>query len=307
MSRSPWLELALLLVRVAAERQVADGARETAEARVWNARVAPQVPGVLDLQAAVERHPSATSPSADVQDVLRVTHQDLGEVAEVFSEGGSSSRDAPDDGSAARRVREAPLASNINLMVDTLLERLRPRMPSSVELDDVEKPFKKKLLLLPVFGVLRATGGTLEDLRTLRRTSDVKLSLTADGARLTGAAGLSTLRFAYDYEVSLLGAGLSGRITGSVGDNSVGFALAVSYDGRGGCAVSVEELRVLRLDQVEVEVTGVGVLNWLASTITTAAVNEAKDKIGGHVEAGLVRAVERAVSENNLCDFLGAR
>ncbi|XP_063243512.1 uncharacterized protein LOC134542868 [Bacillus rossius redtenbacheri] len=273
----------------------------------------------LELAYSKQNRSARVSPGSS-------SSKDLGEFVEAFFEGSVEHMVARElDRRVARQLDEAlkgvswrdvfgesaalqapnPV-SNVNLMADTLLAMMLPKIPSSVKLDDVDRPFRSSFLFVPVSGRLRATNGTLEDLRTLRRTSDALLNVTATGVRLTGALGLTELRFAYDYDVSVLGAGPSGRLEGSVGNNSIGFALAVTYDGRGGCAVLVEELSVLRLDDVKVKVTGLGILNWLASSITTSVVNDSKDKIVAHIEASLNRNLKSAADKAGFCDvFLG--
>ncbi|KAJ8891418.1 hypothetical protein PR048_003946 [Dryococelus australis] len=208
------------------------------------------------------------------------------------------------DGTTVQRTKDFNPISNVNLMVDTLLAMMLPRIPTAVRLDDISRSFKKTFLFVPIFGQLTATNGTLRDLKTLRRTSDMLLNVTSSGLRLIGAMGLQTLHFAYDYDVSVLDMGPRGHLEGTLGNNSLSFALAISYDGRGGCTVHVEQLRFTTFDDFKIKVTGVGVLNWLASSITTSVINDSKDKIVEHIESSLKGNLKSTADKIGFCNIL---
>nr|CAD7256243.1 unnamed protein product [Timema shepardi] len=129
---------------------------------------------------------------------------------------------------------------NVNTFVDSLLDKLVPLMPFNVTLQNINNTFSRKILFIPIFGQFLAYGGSMENFRTLRRTSDVFLNITVNGIHLSGGLGLQTLNFAYDYEAKFLDIGPTGTLEGSVNNNSLNFVLKVTYDGIG--KVELEEV-----------------------------------------------------------------
>ncbi|KAJ8875542.1 hypothetical protein PR048_023437 [Dryococelus australis] len=203
-----------------------------------------------------------------------------------------------------QQIRGLNITTNISPLVDNLLKLMIPRLPSSLRLDDINKYFKRKVLIVPISAQLKATNGVLKDLKTLQRTSDVFLNVMSTGMRVWGAMGLKTLQFAYDFVLRDLGVTQSGQLKGQVSVNSISFALNVTIDGRGNCVARIEQLHVEQLNDIKIKVSGLGILNWLASWLITAAVNTAKIRLTAPLEARLAETMVSTANQAKLCSVL---
>nr|CAD7441120.1 unnamed protein product [Timema bartmani] len=156
---------------------------------------------------------------------------------------------------------------NVNTFVDSLLPKVVPLLPYTVTLPNINSSFSRKILFIPIYGHFLAYNGSLENFRTLRRTSDVFLNITVNGIHISGGLGLQTLNFAYDYEAKFWGIGPTGTLKGTVNNNSLNFVVKVTYDGFTNCTVDLESLELKEFEGLKVDVTGLGILNWLASNM----------------------------------------
>ncbi|XP_069705511.1 uncharacterized protein [Periplaneta americana] len=173
---------------------------------------------------------------------------------------------------------------NLNDFVDLILNSTKDNISETVRLPDVEKSFEKKLGFIRIRGSFKAEDGWFKNLQTIHRTADVTLHRVNDSMELNAALGLTTLEFGYSrYRAELLRVGPRGVLTATVGKNSVSFRARVRYVGSN-CTVTLEDLKVRELSDIDMYLTGLAPFNWVLSKIATSVVNRAKQSIMQNIE-----------------------
>lgn len=89
--------------------------------------------------------------------------------------------------------------------------------------------------------------------------------------------------FFFRYSAKLLLVGPSGRLTATIGRNSVSFRSSVDYTG-GNCTVTLQELRVQDIQDVKLSLTGLYPFNWVLSKVATSVTNRSKFNIAKAIE-----------------------
>ncbi|XP_011870197.1 PREDICTED: uncharacterized protein LOC105563308 [Vollenhovia emeryi] len=140
--------------------------------------------------------------------------------------------------------------------------------------------------------------GTFEDLSTLKRTDDAVMSNVGRTQIIQAGFGLSMARFKYNYYKLRVGLiTVSGNILGTVNGLAIAAKLIIDYDKT--CGINLEYVKVTKLGEIKLEMTGLGPLNSLTSKVLTWLTRMWKDRI--------VKAVEvnaRNIAEEQLSEFI---
>ncbi|PNF26093.1 hypothetical protein B7P43_G04917, partial [Cryptotermes secundus] len=179
----------------------------------------------------------------------------------------------------ARAIR---VAGNdyVDLLLQSLREFVDKNQLNEIDIPDLSASFSKEILWITWHGHFTATQGRVRNLASLTRISDVSLVHDADKGSVTvfGSLGLTELRVHYNkYEAEFQGVGPSGTLDGKVGHNSV--FLKVDIIVSTNPIISLHDLYIESADDISVEVSGLGILDWLVSNISSWVIGLFNDNV----------------------------
>ncbi|XP_047098938.1 uncharacterized protein LOC124713868 [Schistocerca piceifrons] len=171
------------------------------------------------------------------------------------------------------RARALSLTFNANAYVDAVLEHVAAlvkkmglqKLPIPL---DLQFSFSREILWITWHGSLAVDGLWIKNLVNLRRKDDISLAYEGLGVTVFGSLGIADLQVGLDhYEVDFMGLGPNGSISATIGSASA--SLKASVNLMSGIAPTIEKLSIDYFENVEVEITGLGILNWLVSLIAS--------------------------------------
>lgn len=130
--------------------------------------------------------------------------------------------------------------------------------------------------------------GTFGDFSTLKRTGEVVLSNIGRIYTIQAEFGLSVAKLKYNYyklEVAVIP--FSGIILGTIDELTIAVKLVIDYDKT--CGVNLEYVKVTKFGKINLEMTGLGPFNNLASNLLTWI---QQDKIIKHIEEYVRNIIE---------------
>ncbi|XP_021915921.1 uncharacterized protein LOC110827999 isoform X2 [Zootermopsis nevadensis] len=159
---------------------------------------------------------------------------------------------------------------------------------TELAIPDIEASFSKEILWITWHGRFGTSQGGAKDLGSVTRTGDISLDFDSTTGAITvfGNLGLSELDVKYNkYEAQFMGVGPSGTVGVHIGQNSVflkvSLLLAIEP------VISLQDFHIEYAKDISIEVTGLGVLDWLVSNIATWVVSLFNDQIVGSVDSHL--------------------
>ncbi|PSN42584.1 hypothetical protein C0J52_08711 [Blattella germanica] len=154
-----------------------------------------------------------------------------------------------------------------------------------IQIPNIEAGFSETILWVTWHGEFVAQQGHLRSLASLQRTADVSLEFNSDtGAIIVfGSLGLEELQLGYDYySAKFMDIGPTGTVGISVGSNSifVRVNLVIATEP----VIGLEDLHIEYAKGINIDVTGLGILDWLVSNIATWVVGTFNDEIVGSLD-----------------------
>ena len=215
------------------------------------------------------------------------------------SEGFGNSTD--DDPTAS--VLEVFGTLNLNKIVDDMLDTLRvdliERGNDRISIPDVHETFKKKVGFVTVKGEFEGENGWVKNLSTVHRTADVLASSGGRTISVSCGFGFGDLQLGYDsYTAKFMSLKTRGKISGTVAKNSILLNATVTWTSHT-CNVTMDELALNQFGGIDVEVTGLGFMNWLLSKISDLALHHFKSEIKDRLEYTLREETEKYLSNFN--------
>ncbi|XP_071575217.1 uncharacterized protein [Temnothorax nylanderi] len=139
--------------------------------------------------------------------------------------------------------------------------------------------------------------GIFEDLLTLERTEDAVMFNIGRTHIIQTGFKLSMAKFKYDYYKLEVGPiTVSGNILGTVDGLAIRARLVIDYDKT--CGVNLEYVKVTEFGKLNLEMTGLGPLNSLASTVFTGLTEKIwQDEIVKTIEVNVRNIAEKQLSE----------
>lgn len=187
---------------------------------------------------------------------------------------------------------------NINDFIDYILNLTKQNLTDEIAIPDFEKSFEKNMVFLRIRGCFKAKDGWLKNLKTLHRTSDVTMKQTNNTIQVQATMRMRTLEFGYGrYAAKLLRVGPSGRVTATVGRNSMSFRARLEYTDD--CTVTLEEFRVRDLQDVKLRLTGLYPFNWIFSKIAVFFTNRSKFNIARAIEETVAKEIREKLEGFN--------
>nr|CAD7398473.1 unnamed protein product [Timema poppensis] len=185
--------------------------------------------------------------------------------------------------------------TNLNELIDFILDYVRrdiiAKGQDQIAIPNIHADFQKRIGFIKAKGSFDGDDGWFRSLSSIRRTADVVATRQGETLVVVCGMGLGTMAFAFEhYRVKFLHISVSGHITGSVASNSVNVQVNVAVVG-GKCKITLNSLRITRLDGIKVSVTGLGKMSWILNRIAGWVTNHFRDKIVSRIEASLTRAV----------------
>lgn len=197
---------------------------------------------------------------------------------------------------------------NLNKIVDGLLDSLRTdiieRGKDKISIPDMHKTFHKKVGFLKVKGQFDGEDGWAKNLSTVHRTADVVASSYGNWISVSCGFGLGYLEVGYDrYQAKFIRIGPHGKIRGIIGKNSILLNATVTL-GAHNCTMTLNELVLNQFGELNLNVTGLGPLNWLFSKISTLILQHFKMEIKGKIESTLKEEITEKLSHFDCMEYL---
>ncbi|XP_059616829.1 uncharacterized protein LOC132261840 [Phlebotomus argentipes] len=184
--------------------------------------------------------------------------------------------DEDDDLVKKYALRGLSRSTAANNLVDMFLVQIRKFISdwgySQIDIEDLRKSFRYPFDSFSIFwGSFEATEGTARNLSTIYRTGDFSIHHEQNQMVIFGSLGLNELACNYEsYRAKVWNIGPSGKISATTGHNSVKLRIVST-----GWITSIEnaadkiidlDFKVERIDDIKVSITGLWILNNLAST-----------------------------------------
>ncbi|XP_024874551.1 uncharacterized protein LOC112456324 [Temnothorax curvispinosus] len=185
----------------------------------------------------------------------------------------------------------------LNVPMDILLKKvinyIKQNKKSIIKIPGVIKTYNIVLGMIKCH--FETDNGIFEDLSTLKRTKDAVMSNIGQTHIIQTSFGLSMAKFKYDYYKLEIGpTTISGNILGTVDGLAMTARLVINYDKT--CGVNLEYVKV-EFGKINLEMTGLGPLNSLASTIFTWLTEKWQDKIVKNIEINVKNIAEEQLTE----------
>ncbi|XP_068085841.1 uncharacterized protein [Anabrus simplex] len=213
----------------------------------------------------------------------------------------TSSLESNDVDSAIKVSEPSSWTNNFNDTVDLILQVLQETLKKSnhttIPIPDIEEQFIKKMRFIKIKGKLTARKGWFKDLSTVYRTGDAKIVRSGPNITISVSVGLGLLQLGYDYvHVKVEALSATGNLTAKVSTNSVFIQVNVVMSDTGKCNLTLQELEVTQLDELQVHVEGFKkTFDWLLSEIITIVSRRFKEKILKEVEKDVIVAAQEAM------------
>ncbi|XP_069668972.1 uncharacterized protein [Periplaneta americana] len=153
---------------------------------------------------------------------------------------------------------------------------------------NVEASFSKEILWVTWHGEFYTRDGYARNLGTLKRTADISLDFNDETGEIVvfGSLGLNELGLGYGYySAKFMDIGPTGTVGATVGQNSlflkVGLILADEP------VISLQDFHIEYAKGISIEITGLGILDWLVSSIATWVVGLFNEQIVGSLDGML--------------------
>lgn len=204
-------------------------------------------------------------------------------------------------------VSDHLISTSINFIFDMFLKHYTRKLieegKTQIEIGDFERRFSTRVLAMDIEGALEVEDGWCSNISTLYRTGDADMSRAGEGVVLSAQLGLSELRIDYNnYDISLLGVHQKGKIHVRIGQNSLWLKLNVQL--KPTCLVSLSEVRIEKLNNIEVDITNLGVFENLTDEITSWVINEVTREFRKTIEKHVFPELANAVKKADICHYL---
>nr|AGT15837.1 50MGP [Reticulitermes flavipes] len=191
------------------------------------------------------------------------------------------------------------LTAVANDYVDKLLNVARSYIGdkglSEVDIPNIDASFSKKILFVTFHGSFTTRDGHARNLATLTRTSDITLDYNTGGVKVFGSVGLTQLELRYNrYEAKFQGIGPSGTVDAKVGSNSIFLKVNVLLAAEP--SITLEDVHIEYVKDINIKVTGLGILDWILSKIVTWITGLLNDKIISALDSQLQQHISGILS-----------
>lgn len=199
------------------------------------------------------------------------------------------------------------VSTSINFIVDIFLKHYTKKLvdegKTEIAIGDFDRRFSTKVLGLDIEGAIEVEDGWCRNISTLFRTGEADMNRVGGDIVLSAHLGLRDLKVDFNnYDISLLGIHQKGKIHVSIGRNSLWLKLNVQL--KPTCVVSLSEMKIEQLDDIEVDITNLGVFENLTDEITSWVINEVTDKFRQAVQEDVYPVLAEAVKKADICHYL---
>ncbi|XP_046663419.1 uncharacterized protein LOC124356275 [Homalodisca vitripennis] len=197
---------------------------------------------------------------------------------------------------------------NVNAQIDQMLVDLRNSIiydgTDIFPLDDYEDKFEKRVSRwIKAKGNFKATGGSVRYLSSVKRTGDATLSSTPTSATFTLHLGLGQMEVYFDhYTATFLSARVSGDVLITVRRFSMMLVITLQLNDDN-CKAVLDTSKVEYLDGIELEISGLGPLNWLFEKISELLVIRFMDDLQRRLEEKLTKRLYKIMNKHYICDI----
>ncbi|EFN76406.1 uncharacterized protein LOC105190555 isoform X2 [Harpegnathos saltator] len=189
----------------------------------------------------------------------------------------------------------------INLAVKNIVAYIERNNHSKVVIPNVDESHE-----LGPFGMkcyFQAINGTFEDLSTLERTGNAQVSSIGKVHVVILAFGLSTANFSYDYYKIKYGVmRLNGKVTGSIDGLALTLSVVIDYDKE--CPIMLEYIKVTKVGDIKIKMTGLGLINSVTSKILSWLTNMWRKNIVSLVEVNVKNAINKHLRDYICTEFI---
>lgn len=204
-------------------------------------------------------------------------------------------------------VSDHVISTSINFIFDIFLKHYTKKLveegKTQIEIGDFDRRFSTRVLGVDIEGAFDVDDGWCGNISTLFRTGDADMNRVGGDIVLSAHLGLRDLKVDFNnYDISLLGVHQKGKIHVRIGRNSLLLILNVQV--KPTCLVTLSEIKIEQLDDLEVDITNLGVFENLTDEITSWVINEVTNKFRRAVEKDVYPELANAVKKADICHYL---
>ncbi|KAG8308922.1 hypothetical protein J6590_098153, partial [Homalodisca vitripennis] len=163
---------------------------------------------------------------------------------------------------------------------------------------NIEERFEKKFSRwFSAKGSFKATGGSGRSLSSVQRTGDATVSSTPTSATFTLHLGLSHMEVYFKhYTASFLSARVSGNMRLTVRRFSMLLVMTLQLNDDN-CEAILDTSKVEYLDGLEVDISGLGILDWALEKISELLIKRFKSDIQLRLEREITNKLKKEMSK----------
>ncbi|XP_046687297.1 uncharacterized protein LOC124372929 [Homalodisca vitripennis] len=169
---------------------------------------------------------------------------------------------------------------------------------------NIEERFEKKFSRwFTAKGSFKATGGSAKSLSSILRTGDATVSSTPTSATFTLHLGLPHMKVHYKhYTASFLSVRVSGNVRLTIRRFSMLLVMTLQLNDDN-CEAILDTSKVEYLDGLELDISGLGILDWALEKISELVIKRFKSDIQRRLEREITNKLKKEMSKQYMCDI----
>uniref|UniRef100_A0A1B6EC04 Lipid-binding serum glycoprotein N-terminal domain-containing protein n=1 Tax=Clastoptera arizonana TaxID=38151 RepID=A0A1B6EC04_9HEMI len=204
-------------------------------------------------------------------------------------------------------IVDSLLSANINFIFDIILKHYKTRLinegQTEIPISDFEKQFSTKVFIISLEGHMLFSKGSLKNLSSIQRTGDASIDKIGTDFIITAHLGISNFQVTFEhYELSLMGITQNGRISATVGENSVCIKISVTLTPK--CTVELKSLDLENINDVEVYISDLGPFTSLTDYVTSWVISHIIHSYKTNLEGLIFGDIEKAIKDADICHYI---
>ncbi|KAJ9597287.1 hypothetical protein L9F63_011858 [Diploptera punctata] len=196
--------------------------------------------------------------------------------------------------------------SYVDELLSTVHDYVEVNHYEEISIPTIDAGFSKKILFITWHGEFKAENGHVRNLATLQRTADISMEYdeASGGLYVFGSIGLSELQLGYDnWSAKFMNVGPSGSLSAKVGQNSIFLKVGIIISASP--TISLQDLHIEYAKDIKLEVGGLGILDFLVSTVATWVVGMFNSQIVGELDGVLNSYIVSMLSNVDVGKYFG--
>ncbi|GAB6018766.1 hypothetical protein CHUAL_000435 [Chamberlinius hualienensis] len=191
--------------------------------------------------------------------------------------------------------RYAEFQVPFDLVIANTATQLREKNKDPLPLQSTRKEFNKRLLFIRVYGTLNLYDGNLSGLSSIHRTGDVLLHYKDNYANATAQIGLENLKGSYKWNATFMKMTKKGVLNFTV--QKIRTSVTIIQLNEKDSNPLISEFKITRIEQMKVNIDGLGSLDNLIEFLTNVFANTFKKTFSRILENNVKKILQKNLNK----------